>query len=90
MHHFNITVSGKVQGVWYRGGTQATAKQLGITGFVKNCKNGDVFIEAEGTTQQLNQLIDWCKLGPERAIVTEVKFEESEIQNFTTFKIKRF
>ena len=90
MYHFNITVAGKVQGVWYRGSTQKQAHQIGITGYVKNLKNGDVFIEAEGTKEQLNKLLEWCKTGLERAKVTAVEFEEKEIQDFTNFKIKRF
>ena len=88
--HFNITVIGKVQGVWYRGSAAKTAKQLNLNGFVKNLKNGNVYIEAEGEETELNQFINWCKMGPENAVVQNVRFEESELQNFIKFIIKRF
>ena len=89
MKHFNITVSGKVQGVFYRQSTLRFANQLGIKGFVRNESAGNVFIEAEGPEEQLNKLIEWCKKGPSAAIVSEVTFSGGEIKNFSEFSIKR-
>ena len=89
MNHFNITVSGKVQGVFYRQSTLEIANQLGVKGFVKNESNGNVYIEAEGAEENLKQLIEWCRKGPSRANVSEVKFSEGAFQNFSEFFIKR-
>ena len=89
MKHFNITVSGKVQGVFYRQSTLEIANQFGINGFVKNGTNGNVCIEAEGEEAELKKLIDWCKKGPSRAVVSEVKISEGELKNFSEFSIKR-
>ena len=87
--HYNITVSGKVQGVWYRKSTKETAKRLGIHGFVKNLENGNVYIEAEGDETQLKELVDWCHHGPEFALVSQVKFKEDAVQGFDAFEIKQ-
>ncbi|MBT3923846.1 MAG: acylphosphatase, partial [Nitrospina sp.] len=38
----HIIVSGRVQGVWFRGGTQERAMQLGVCGWAKNCPDGTV------------------------------------------------
>ena len=89
MKHYVITVSGKVQGVFYRQSTIETARQLGVKGYVKNETNGNVYIEAEGTTEQLKGFIDWCKKGPTRAIVSDVMVEEGEIKNYSSFEIRR-
>ncbi|TPN87500.1 acylphosphatase [Aquimarina algicola] len=86
--HYNITVKGIVQGVWYRKNTLEKAKQLNINGFVMNMPNGDVYVEAEGTSKQLNDLLEWCATGPEFAQVDTVSFEESHMKSFTDFEIR--
>lgn len=88
MRHLNIEVAGRVQGVSYRYNTQEKALQLGIVGFVKNLPNGSVYIEAEGTDEQLNQLVQWCHEGPPMALVTEVAVSEAPIASFSSFEIR--
>lgn len=87
--HYNITVKGKVQRVSYRFTAQQMAIRLGLTGYVKNLPNGDVFIEAEGDEENINKLVEWCYVGPPKAKVTEVNAVESEWRNFKTFELKR-
>ena len=43
-----ITISGKVQGVFFRQFTQGIAEELGITGFARNQADGSVYIVADG------------------------------------------
>jgi acylphosphatase len=83
----SITVDGLVQGVFYRQSTKAKAVDLGITGEIKNKPDGTVHVIATGTETQLNQLVDWCKKGPEMAIVTNVKVEKITLQLFKGFRI---
>ncbi|RZS99670.1 acylphosphatase [Aquimarina brevivitae] len=87
--HYNITITGKVQGVWYRKSTKETADQLGLVGYVQNLDNGNVYIEAEGAEAQLNKLVEWCHQGPEFALVADVKKKEDGLKDFTSFEIKR-
>lgn len=83
-------VSGKVQGVFYRANTQKRALQLGLTGWVRNCKNGDVELIAQGESDALEQLIAWLYEGPPMAKVIEVAIEEKEHDpNFTDFIIEK-
>ena len=89
MKHFNITVYGKVQGVFFRQTILEIANQLGIKGFVLNESNGNVYIEAEATEEQLSKLLEWSRKGPPGAVVSEVKVSEGEIKNFQAFSIKR-
>lgn len=84
-----ITVSGKVQGVYYRQSAKDKAQELGITGSVKNLPDGNVFLVATGTPEKLSELVDWCKKGPSRARVSDVRVEEKEPQPFSAFTIQR-
>ncbi len=89
MRHYNITVKGRVQRVSYRVWAQSKAISLGLTGFVKNLHNGDVYIEAEGEDDKVNQFIDWCYVGSPLSKVTEVISEEQALKNLETFELKR-
>jgi len=87
--HLNILITGKVQGVFYRASTQEVAQQLGVTGFVQNLPNGNVYVEAEGEEDVLLKLVTWCRQGPPRAAVTHVEVTPGPLQNFRDFTIKR-
>ena len=87
MKHLNITVKGKVQGVYFRASTKAVADQLGIRGSVKNQPDGDVYIEAEGEPALLDMFLDFCKEGPEDADVSSVETNEGELKNYRNFEV---
>ncbi len=89
LKHFNVRISGKVQGVFYRAAAQQEAFRLGLRGFVRNEPNGDVYIEAEGPSEQLTALVSWCHTGPPNAIVLEVHVVEAEQGLYTVFEIRR-
>lgn len=86
--HWNIRISGKVQGVWYRANTQETAQKLNLKGFVMNKPDGSVYVEAEGEEARLEALYARCKQGPEKAVVDSVELEEGEIKGFEGFEIR--
>ena len=90
MKHFNITVSGYVQGVGFRYSTLKKAQQLQIKGFVRNMPDGNVYIEAEGEIPNIYNFIRWCYNGPPFSRVTNVDSVEGELQNFVSFQIKHF
>lgn len=89
MKHLNIKVHGKVQGVYFRDSTKMVADQLGVKGWIRNESDGSIYIEAEGDDWILDNFLDWCEEGPERAEVQLVEKAESEIQNFQNFIIKK-
>lgn len=90
MKHFNIRVTGQVQGVWYRGSAERKARQLGLTGFVRNQPDGSVYAEAEGPEALLLEFVEWCRQGPELARVDEVQVTEGEVSGFPDFSVRRF
>ena len=89
LQSISITVEGLVHGVFYRQSTKAKAIEYGITGEVKNSSDGTVRIVATGTETQLDQIVQWCKKGPEMAVVTDVKVEKIPLQSFKGFSIIR-
>jgi acylphosphatase len=82
-----ITVSGKVQDVWFRKYTADMATNLGLVGWVKNTEEGTVVIEAQGNDESLSGLVKWCKTGSPMAIVDQVVSEEIPISHELQFRI---
>jgi len=81
-------VGGKVQGVFYRKSTKDKADKLNIVGSVRNNPDGSVTIIAQGNIEDINELINWCKIGPDEAEVTCLTTEELEIVNSSQFTIE--
>jgi acylphosphatase len=87
--HYEITVDGRVQGVGYRYFVRSRARELQITGFVRNGYDGTVVIEAEGEKKDLDTLLDYLKIGPPLARVIRVDVSESLYKNcYEDFVIK--
>lgn len=84
-----ITVSGRVQGVFFRKFTKEKCEQLNITGEVRNLPNGSVQLLVTGTEPELNELIAWCRHGPSRAEVSDIWVETQPTTLFSDFRIMR-
>ena len=87
--HFNLSVAGKVHGVGYRFSCMEAAYKHNIKGFVRNKKDGSVYVEAEGVEQDLNNFITWCRKGPVWARVTDIVIDDGEVMNYDSFEINR-
>lgn len=82
-----IQCFGRVQGVFFRASTVEQAAKIGIKGWVRNEADGSVLIHAEGNEAQLAELIAWCKIGPEKAVVNEVKAQGTNDQGHGNFEV---
>lgn len=87
MKQVSITISGRVQGVFFRANAKALASQCDLKGFVRNEGDGSVFIEAEGDEKNLETFILWCKKGPKAAEVERVEVKEGEVKGYSSFDI---
>jgi len=65
-------VYGRVQGVFYRAFTSRQAKELGLTGYVRNLPDGGVEVQAYGERKQLEKLINTLMIGPPTAAVEKI------------------
>jgi acylphosphatase len=85
----HVLISGRVQGVWYRASTKQKAEELGITGWVRNTKDGNVEATFEGEEEKIDEMINWCYKGPSLAKVSNIDIKNNqEIIGFDEFKIK--
>lgn len=78
MNRIHLTISGRVQGVYFRQTTRLKANELGVSGWVRNRTNGTVELVAEGPIESLNRLAKWCESGPEMAQVQEIDRVDEE------------
>src|SRR3546814_2174963 len=72
-----LRVHGRVQGVFYRGWTVERARALGLSGWVRNRRDGSVEILARGPGEAIEALIEQCHEGPPAALVTDIEVQES-------------
>lgn len=88
MKTLEIRVSGQVQGVRYRKTTMERARELGLTGTVKNKQDGTVEIIATGAEGQLGELIIWSLEGSSASKVHKVTIHElMPVRNFDSFEV---
>lgn len=78
-------VTGRVQGVWYRGSTQQQALRWALTGYAKNLADGSVEVVACGEVAALELLRDWLWQGPSGAQVVNVSCEPHEHGDYSSF-----
>lgn len=64
-----LLISGRVQGVGFRYSTAEVARRLGVSGWVRNRRNGSVEIHLEGNAEAIAQLKLWARRGPPAALV---------------------
>ncbi|WP_114353856.1 acylphosphatase [Saliterribacillus persicus] len=89
MKRIHVIVTGRVQGVGFRFFTQQVATEHEITGWVKNLTNGDVEIEAQASSNNLDAFLKKLKKGPGLfASVKDTKIDQVEsIENEDSFRI---
>ena len=68
----HVYVHGRVQGVFFRATTRDKAIALGVKGWVKNCLDGGVEAVFEGEEDIVEKIVNWCKKGPEGAVVNHI------------------
>ena len=70
-----LLIRGKVQGVYFRFNMQEVAKKSGVIGWVRNLPDGNVEALVEGNKEDVNEVVEWSKIGPENAKVDDVELE---------------
>jgi acylphosphatase len=72
MRRAEILVRGLVQGVFFRYNTKRKADEFNIKGLVRNLSDGSVQVISEGADNDIARLVEWCKKGPQGAVVEGV------------------
>ncbi len=80
----NLKIFGRVQGVFFRESMSRKAQELGITGWVRNCRDGTVEAMIQGTPGAVAAMIEWAGIGPASARVEHIEIEAGS-GDFTDF-----
>lgn len=73
-----LLITGIVQGVWYRGSMVVKANGLGVSGWVRNRRDGSVEAVVSGSAAQVAAIVTWARRGPPGARVDHVAVEPAE------------
>lgn len=83
----HLHIEGRVQGVGFRYEMEAEARQLGLTGWVRNRDDGSVEAVVYGNIRGIEDIIAWAKHGPRLAKVTRLQVSEAEDPGSDSFVI---
>jgi acylphosphatase len=81
-------VTGRVQGVFFRAWTRDEAQSLGVTGWVRNCRDGSVEAQLEGDPEAIDELLDLIRESPPDARVDNLSVEESDPEGLGSFEVR--
>lgn len=88
----HVIISGRVQGVGFRYFTKKSAESLGVSGWVKNLRSGDVEAVMQGSPESVTEMLSRLNEGPTTARVDEIKEldDNPDAQNrMNGFNVKR-
>jgi len=74
-----VVVRGRVQGVGFRYATVAAAQAAGVTGWVRNRRDGSVEAFLQGDGDAVRHVVDWCRRGPPGAHVDAADVEPATV-----------
>lgn len=74
----HLLIAGRVQAVGFRFYMQRKARELGISGWVRNRRDGSVEAMVQGSPEAVDAMIAWARRGPPSAVVSEIKVLEAE------------
>tara|TARA_Y100000310_G_C20484638_1_gene716306 strand:+ start:697 stop:966 length:270 start_codon:yes stop_codon:yes gene_type:complete len=87
MRTLKISIYGKVHGVFFRATAKDKAVEFNINGTVRNAQDC-VEIIAQGSEEDINKFLEFCKIGPEQAHIKDIKIEELTTDTkYTDFNI---
>ena len=84
----HVSVTGRVQGVFFRAWMRDQANDLGVSGWVCNCPDGRVDSHIEGEKAAVDQLIELLHRGPPAARVEAVHVWDVELCDFDDFEVR--
>jgi acylphosphatase len=73
-----LRILGRVQGVWYRGWATDRARELGLSGWVRNRRDGSVEALLCGSEPRVRAMIEDCRRGPPASRVERVVEEPAD------------
>jgi acylphosphatase len=72
-----LLITGRVQGVGFRFYMERKARELGLAGWVRNCRDGSVEAVIQGSAGAVDAMIAWARQGPPSAVVADVRVTDA-------------
>ena len=85
----HVRVTGHVQGVFYRAWAQGQARELAISGWIRNCPDGSVEAHLQGEEDDVGRMVDRMRSGPSNARVDDVEVEDAAEESTGRFELRR-
>ena len=83
-----VSVSGRVQGVFFRDSCRQEAQDAGVAGWVSNEDDGTVQALFEGAPDDVERLVGWVHQGPSGAHVDHVDVRDAEPEGLSGFEVR--
>jgi acylphosphatase len=83
-----VWVSGSVQGVFFRAWTQAQARELGVSGWIRNLPDGSVEAHLAGEEDAVTRMVERMRRGPSNARVEDLAVEDAEPEQTGRFHVR--
>ena len=84
----HVFITGRVQGVFFRHATSQEATQRGVTGWVRNLPDERVEAVFEGSRGAVDEMVGWCKRGPQYAVVEDLVVTWEDVREESGFSIR--
>lgn len=88
MKRAHVTITGLVQGVFFRQQTLRQARLRAVLGWIRNCADGSVEAVFEGEDSAVEGIVAWCGCGPANAVVADVDVEWQMPAGEADFRIR--
>ena len=82
-----LSISGTVQGVFYRRFVKDNAEKNNVMGFVRNLEDGRLEVFLEGEQESVDNMVAICKRGPAHSNIKKIEEKEEKFQDFKEFRI---
>jgi acylphosphatase len=84
----HVTISGEVQGVFFRETARRKATEAGVAGWITNRSDGRVEAVFEGPPEAVDELVDFCRHGPTAATVEDIDVQTEEPESVSGFDVR--
>ena len=83
----HVRIEGRVQGVGYRAFVEMRAVELGLSGWVRNRRDGSVEAVLQGAPEAVDAILEACRSGPPAARVARVEIIGEGVGAFDGFEV---
>lgn len=85
-----VYIFGTVQGVLFRAFVKDKADKLDVKGYIRNKEDGSVEAWFEGNGNEVDEIVEVCKKGPEHSVIKRLDIVEESMQDMKDFRVIKF